>query len=207
MSDQALYIARHGHTSLNGESGTSTERIRGWSDVPLDSRGREQAKKIGKAINKHAEITHIISSDLLRTRQTARLIAQQIICCQPVDIDTDYDLRPWNLGDITGKELTSSVVSRMKFHEEHPEIPVTDGESFGEFYSRWKDKLHEYLQMAEDNPEKIILLVVHSRNILSLPHAIKHKDPAGIPVKGGPGPGSVVKVNVGGQAYTWSQII
>src|SRR6266568_9011797 len=45
-----LYIIRHGCTDMNGEGNTSADRIRGWSDVPLNDAGREDAVQAGEKL-------------------------------------------------------------------------------------------------------------------------------------------------------------
>jgi broad specificity phosphatase PhoE len=69
-----LYFIRHGESESN-----YGELITGQQDIALTERGREQAREAGKTIV--AEGIHfddIISSPLMRARDTAKLIAEQI---------------------------------------------------------------------------------------------------------------------------------
>lgn len=57
-----VYLVRHGETQWNAE-----RRIQGQSDSPLTAKGEQQAMQVATRA-KELGITHIISSDLGRTR-------------------------------------------------------------------------------------------------------------------------------------------
>lgn len=61
-----VYLVRHGETQWNAE-----RRIQGQSDSPLTAKGEQQAMQVATRA-KELGITHIISSDLGRTRRTAK---------------------------------------------------------------------------------------------------------------------------------------
>lgn len=88
----SILIARHGETDSNAR------RIIQMPDTPLSARGIEQARKLAQRI-KQKGITRLISSDYLRTHQTAEQIAK--IC----DIEIEYNplLRERNFGDLRGQ--------------------------------------------------------------------------------------------------------
>lgn len=65
-----VYLVRHGETQWNAE-----RRIQGQSDSPLTAKGEQQAMQVGERA-RSLGITHIISSDLGRTKRTAEIIAQ-----------------------------------------------------------------------------------------------------------------------------------
>ena len=69
-----VYLVRHGETQWNAE-----RRIQGQSDSPLTAKGEQQAMQVATRA-KELGITHIISSDLGRTRRTAEIIAQACGC-------------------------------------------------------------------------------------------------------------------------------
>jgi broad specificity phosphatase PhoE len=66
-----LYLARHGRTDWN-----HVGRFQGHSDVPLDDVGREQARAFAAALR--GKVEAVISSDLVRARETATLIAEAL---------------------------------------------------------------------------------------------------------------------------------
>ena len=83
-----VYLVRHGETQWNAE-----RRIQGQSDSPLTAKGEQQAMQVATRA-KELGITHIISSDLGRTRRTAEIIAQACGC----DIIFDSRLREVKYG-------------------------------------------------------------------------------------------------------------
>ena len=65
----SFYFVRHGETAWNLE-----HKYMGQADIPLNATGLEQAQIVAKNIA-HLEISHIVSSPLKRTIQTAEIIA------------------------------------------------------------------------------------------------------------------------------------
>ncbi|MEC5397797.1 histidine phosphatase family protein [Uliginosibacterium sp. H1] len=63
-----LYLARHGQTALNRE-----QRFQGSLDAPLDDTGIAQAVLLAEKLP--TDISRIVSSPLLRARQTAESVA------------------------------------------------------------------------------------------------------------------------------------
>jgi broad specificity phosphatase PhoE len=62
-----VYLARHGETDWNAAG-----RWQGQSDIPLNDRGREQARGLGEALRDKGVVA-IVASDLSRARETATL--------------------------------------------------------------------------------------------------------------------------------------
>ena len=60
-----LLLIRHGETDFNREG-----RFQGWTDAPLNDRGRRQAERLAAQLARE-RIDALHCSDLLRTRQTA----------------------------------------------------------------------------------------------------------------------------------------
>jgi broad specificity phosphatase PhoE len=87
-----VYLARHGQTPLN-ESGV----LRGLADPPLDQTGRDQAQRLGAALGPKG-LWAVISSPLLRARQTARPVAERA----GLEVVTDQCLVDRDYGQWTG---------------------------------------------------------------------------------------------------------
>ena len=72
-----LIFVRHGETSYNAEN-----RLQGQRDIPINARGREQAKAVGRTLRARlsAEIDRLeateafVSSPLVRARETMELV-------------------------------------------------------------------------------------------------------------------------------------
>lgn len=83
-----VYLVRHGETQWNAE-----RRIQGQSDSPLTAHGERQAWQVGERA-RTLGITHIITSDLGRTRRTAEIIAEACGC----GVIADARLRELDMG-------------------------------------------------------------------------------------------------------------
>lgn len=90
-----VFLVRHGETEWNVQ-----RRIQGHSDSPLTQSGIDQAKQVAARL-KNEGITHIIASDLGRTQQTAKLIAEACGC----EIIADPRLRELNMGVLEKRQI------------------------------------------------------------------------------------------------------
>jgi 2,3-bisphosphoglycerate-dependent phosphoglycerate mutase len=90
-----VYLVRHGETQWNAE-----RRIQGHSDSPLTEKGEQQAWQVAERA-KALGVTHIIASDLGRTRRTAEIIAELCGC----DITLDSRLRELDMGVLEQRNL------------------------------------------------------------------------------------------------------
>jgi broad specificity phosphatase PhoE len=100
-----LYLVRHGETDWNAEG-----RWQGHTDQPLNERGRMQARALAERL-RGAGLAAVVSSDLLRAHQTAKIVAETL----GVAVDyVDPDLRERTIGVFEG--LTRADCERL-----HPE--------------------------------------------------------------------------------------
>ena len=67
-----LFLVRHGETDWNAAG-----RWQGQTDVPLNARGRDQAREVAGRL-RAGGIAAIASSDLLRARATAEIVASEL---------------------------------------------------------------------------------------------------------------------------------
>jgi len=72
VAPRLLYLARHGETDWNAQG-----RWQGQTDVPLNSNGLAQALELASAL-REAGLRAIVSSDLARARETARVVADHL---------------------------------------------------------------------------------------------------------------------------------
>lgn len=94
-----LLLARHGETDWN-----RLGRWQGWTDVPLNARGREQAAALSKALKGEA-LAAVYSSSLCRAVETAQIVAAQY----RMNVCRDARLNEINLGAWDG--LTTKEIS------------------------------------------------------------------------------------------------
>ncbi len=89
-----IACVRHGITDWN-----VTGKAQGWTDIPLNEEGREQARRLAERLATE-EWDAIISSDLGRARETAEIIAARLGIAANVMLEPE--LREMNCGQIEG---------------------------------------------------------------------------------------------------------
>jgi probable phosphoglycerate mutase len=87
-----LLLVRHGETDWNAE-----HRWQGHADVPLNERGREQARALAEQLAGES-IDAIYASDLSRARETADIVGARL----HVPVVVDADLREIDVGAVEG---------------------------------------------------------------------------------------------------------
>ena len=88
MASTEVWLVRHGETTWNAEG-----RLCGWTDVPLTTRGQEQARWLRPLLEKET-FDRVWSSDLSRARETAALAWGQA--------QADRRIREIHFGDLEG---------------------------------------------------------------------------------------------------------
>jgi 2,3-bisphosphoglycerate-dependent phosphoglycerate mutase len=147
-----VLFVRHASTALNSESG-GDDRIRGWMDVPLSREGKREAEDLARRLRKEADIDVVFTSDLKRAEDTAREIANACDC----DLIVLRQLRPWDLGNFTGKSTKDVAEEINRRGCEEPDRAVTGGESFNSF----KDRTFQGLKRIVDYGAAMPAVVTH----------------------------------------------
>jgi broad specificity phosphatase PhoE len=102
VTAKLLYLARHGETDWN-----AVGRWQGHTDVPLNATGEAQARALAEVL-RGAGLSMVISSDLARAQETARIVAGRL------DVPlayVDVDLRERSFGPFEG--LTREECARL----------------------------------------------------------------------------------------------
>jgi len=147
-----VYLVRHGETVWN-----AARRIQGQSDSPLTEKGEQQAHQVGERV-KSLGITHVIASDLGRTRRTAEIIADACGC----EVTLDARLRELDMGCLEQRELDKLTAEEESWRKalvdgtEGGRIP--GGESMQELATRMHAALNALLALPEGSRP---LLVSH----------------------------------------------
>ncbi|WES69191.1 2,3-diphosphoglycerate-dependent phosphoglycerate mutase GpmB [Superficieibacter sp. HKU1] len=145
-----VYLVRHGETQWNAE-----RRIQGQSDSPLTEKGERQAHQVGERA-KALGITHIISSDLGRTRQTAAIIADACGC----EVTFDPRLRELDMGVLEERHIDSLTGDEEAWRRQlvngTSDGRIPDGESMQEL----SDRMHAALAACLELPQGSRPLVV-----------------------------------------------
>ena len=137
-----VVLARHGETEWSA-SGRHTGR----TDIPLTDRGRDEARRLGRALAGRS-FARVLVSPLVRARQTAELagVGDRAI--------VDDDLREWDYGVYEGR-------TRVEIAAEEPgwtvwTRPIRGGESLAQLGARADRVIDRLLPLEGD-----ILLVSH----------------------------------------------
>src|SRR5260221_11281638 len=151
-----LYIVRHGETKLNNDTDTSQDRIRGWADVPLTDQGRKEAKVAANKLKQY-DIEMIFCSDLSRAKETAEIIGKEL----GIKPTSTKELRPWNLGELTGTTTKDALPKIAEYVRKKANKKVPDGESFDDFSDKFYNGIHEIVEKADG---KNLCVVTHHRD-------------------------------------------
>lgn len=95
MITRSFYFIRHGQTDWN-----AAERVQGSTDIPLNSRGGEQAIHAARAVARQP-IDLLVTSDLCRAAETAALINLGL----GLKVIVDPLIREKHFGILEGKTL------------------------------------------------------------------------------------------------------
>lgn len=153
-----LLLVRHGETDWNKQG-----IIQGRHDIPLNETGKKQAEYTMKQLQGIA-FDHIFSSPLIRAKETAQIIADGLGVKD--EIKTITDLQERDFGEADGKPVS----------EYYPQVlqgDITDMESDEELETRVFRALRT---LAQENPNKRLLVVCHSHVIKAALHAINPEE-------------------------------
>ena len=119
-SPTVTVLARHGATEWSLEKRFSGL---GGADLPLARVGQEQARALAAEVARRSDVTRIIASPLLRTRQTAQFVADVI----GLTVEVDEGFAECSFGE-------------------------WDGHTFAEVKERWPSELEDWLGSVDVAP-------------------------------------------------------
>lgn len=176
-SPARICIARHGETDWN-----TAGILQGWLDVPMNERGRQQAREFADAYAE-AGFSRVYASPLRRALESAEIIAERLGLPPPV---CHGGLKERNFGVIQGipkAELAElDPVLLEKILKRNPACSFEQGESMDDFATR---VLHAVTVIGADNAGGCVLVITHgwvldviTRHVRGLPRsAILHVKP------------------------------
>lgn len=161
-------IVRHGETDWN-----VARRLQGHLDVPLNALGRQQAQRTARALNGQ-RFDACYASDLLRTRETAALIAQAL----RLEVTQTAALRERHYGLFQGLTYEEAAQTHpalyARFEARDPDFAFPGhGESLRSVAGRIGALLHE---LAERHAGQRLLLVTHG-GVLDIVHRLASGKP------------------------------
>lgn len=184
-----VYFVRHGKTHSNVEQGPDSaleSKIHGWINDPLDAEGQAEALQVAQEF-KNVPVSVIYTSDM----QRAEAVAEAIHGVTNAPVIPLIALRSWNMGNLQGQEV-ANVLPQVEHYQLNPSAVVPGGESFNSFFNREKSIVDAILEEAKTSPSSIVV-VTHSRVILSLPTIIAGGSENGINQFGGPKPTGIMR--------------
>ena len=155
-----LYVTRHGETDFNVE-----KRYTGSTDIPLNDKGLQQAKELASKVS-DIRFDVIVSSPLLRARQTAEVIHNS--SGVPVVVIDEF------------AEISAGVyegLTREEAQAKYPEVwarlaeiwvkmgwrPLDDAPTGGETLRQFDARIAAGLaKLKAEYPESKVLLVCHA---------------------------------------------
>ncbi|MEX2374622.1 MAG: histidine phosphatase family protein [Dehalococcoidia bacterium] len=140
-------LLRHGETLWNVE-----QRLQGHENSELSDRGREQALRFAKYAAA-LRPRHVVTSDLGRTRETARLLGYP-------DVPCDKRFRELHMGDWTGRTKPDLIADYTEDYSawRAGRFTPNNGEEWDVFCERVAEGIRFWLSQAEGD----VLAVVHS---------------------------------------------
>ncbi len=139
--------------------------IGSWADWDITEFGITQAENIGKNLAKElsGKTYKIISSDLLRAKHTAEIVAKHL----GTDFGTNELLREQNLGEAVGKSIEWAHANTIVWQKTIDDKPFNGCESHRDTWNRLKPFFDDLIKRNDEN----IIIVSHG-GTLNLFHAM-----------------------------------
>ena len=158
MSNTHICFIRHGETSWNAK-----RRMQGHINIPLNTTGMGQAKRLANALTQTKySFDAIYSSDLERALHTANAVANTL----SLAVQTTPQLRERNVGQLQGLLLSEAPVLLPEIWQSHIarelDHDLGGGESIRAFHQRMQGVLELFLRQHRGQS---ILAVSHGGSL------------------------------------------
>ena len=176
-----LLLVRHGATAHS-----SQRRFSGRNDLPLDPSGQAQAAALAQRLAGWADIAAVLSSPLLRARQTAAEIAARL----SLPVAEREDLAEIDFGAWEGRtmrEVAETDPDALRVWTDDPRTAPPGGESFADLEQRVRRCRNEVLDAHRGRTVALVSHVTPIKTLVRLaldapPSAMfrLHLDPASL---------------------------
>lgn len=153
-----IYLVRHGQTDWN-----IAKKTQGHTDIPLNDFGKKEAERVSERFSS-IPISKIISSDLIRAKETAEIINVRTKC----PLIVDKRLREINYGILEGVERNKLPSNIWDIFNNEPN--KLNAEPMTRVYSRIKSFFDELEE------QKNILIVTHGGALRMIMHYAECRD-------------------------------
>jgi len=147
-----LLLIRHGQTEWN-----LLGKYTGMSDIPLTDKGREQAQRLAVELKANPPDA-VVSSDLIRARETAEILATPF----NLPVHTDPRLREINQGLWEGMhvdDIKAKYAQEFAARQANPlEVAPPGGETVGQVRERVVTAVND---IAQKYPDQRVAIVAH----------------------------------------------
>lgn len=147
-----VFAIRHGETAWNVDT-----RIQGQLDIPLNEKGRWQARRMAAALADEP-VRAIYASDLARAFETARALGE----ATGVDVRPEPGLRERAFGRFEGRTYRQIAEDwpdlSLRWRRREPDFGPEGGETLTAFYERVRAVAH---RLAAAHPGETIVMVAH----------------------------------------------
>ncbi len=154
--EKELIFLRHGETQWNKE-----RRYQGSLNIGLNERGRQQARQAA-CLLENREINLIISSDLDRARDTARVVGEKT----GLKVNLRQELREMDFGIWEGKDYPTIQEESLQAYQQWLDDPVKNPPPRGESLDDFRDRVVEICQDILEREEETVLIVCHGGVIM-----------------------------------------
>ena len=160
LKTRQLILVRHGETDWNAEG-----RIQGMLDVPLNALGMQQAALVAAELARSVDMANMVSSDLVRTRETATPIAE----ATGFEPRFDARIRERNFGVWQGKTYEEwriqDAAGMARYNAGDPDYGPEGDETASQFLERCVDAVTD---LVLGGKEKTLILVTHGGVVSSM---------------------------------------
>ena len=160
MRVKKLILVRHGETDWNAEG-----RIQGMLDVPLNALGMQQAELAAAELARTIDVAELVSSDLVRTRETTTPINE----ATGFEPRFDARIRERNFGVWQGKTYEEwrvlDAVGMARYNAGDPDYGPEGGETASQFLKRCVEAVPA---LVLGSLEKTLILVTHGGVVSSM---------------------------------------
>jgi alpha-ribazole phosphatase len=156
QSTRRLWLVRHGLTEWNTQ-----QRFCGHSDIPLSAQGRTQALWLAQQLEGET-ISAICTSDLVRARETAEIIAHQRTPVLQIEVSAAW--REIAFGDwegLTYEEIVERFKGQTGFFVDPEHYSPPNGESLMDLQQRVKTGLAAIVHGHDSSTEGDVVIVSH----------------------------------------------
>jgi alpha-ribazole phosphatase len=160
QNTRRLWLVRHGLTDWN-----TRQRFCGHRDIPLSAQGRVQALWLAQQLQKEM-ISTIYTSDLLRARETAEIIAHQRT--PAVQIRVSLAWREIDFGDwegLTYAQIVEQFNDQLGFFTDPEHYSPPNGESLVHLQQRIKAELSTIMRSGDLPTGGDVVIVSHGGSL------------------------------------------